>query len=111
MFPFTILETRLLVTATIFLLGAICFLLGVYILLRRGYASEIQALASSTAELGQKGMAQEVAGLVSSASELVYAVNQLVRTSTGIGAFLMLIGLGLMGASFWALQQIASIPA
>ena len=108
MYPLTVYETRLLVTLTVFVLGALCFLIGVYILLRRGYASEIRALASSTAELGQKGMAQEVAGLVSSASELVYAVNQLVRTSTGIGAFFMLIGLGLMGAAFWALQQIAA---
>ena len=106
MLPFTIFEAQFVITAVIFLLGSICFLVGIYILLRRRYTREIQSLATKTTLLGQKGISSEVSGLVTSASELVYAINQLVKTSSGIGAFLMMVGLALVGISFWALQQL-----
>ncbi len=109
MFPFTPIELKLLITAVVFIFGCMCFLIGIFILISRGYSREIRSLASHTATIGQKGIANEVTGLVSSASELVIAINQLVRTSSGIGAFLMLIGMAMVGASFWSVQQIEMI--
>ena len=91
MLPFTIFEAQFVITAVIFLLGSICFLVGIYILLRRGYTREIQSLATKTALLGQKGISSEVSGLVTSASELVYAINQLVKLLKTGGVYFILI--------------------
>ena len=57
----------------------------------RTSSSEVKALATQTARLAQKGIAEEVAGLVGNASTLVDAMDQLVRTTRGIGIFLTVL--------------------
>jgi hypothetical protein len=47
-----------------------------------------------------------VTGLVSSASELVAAINQLVRTASGIGIFLISLGLLMLAAGYWIILHI-----
>jgi hypothetical protein len=56
--------------------------------------------------LGQKGIAEEVTGLVTSASELVASLNQLVKTANGVGVFLMILGIAMMGSGYWIILQI-----
>lgn len=106
MIPLTFVDVQMLVAAAVFLLGCICFLLGAFVLVSRGYSREIRALASHTARLGQKGFADEISVLVNSASALVVSLNQLVKTASGVGIFLITLGMVLIGASYWVVTQI-----
>ncbi len=106
MVPLTLRDMQIFIAAALFIMGCLCILLGAFVLITRGYSREIRTLAVNTARLGQKGMAQEVAGLVTSASELVSSINQLVRTASGVGVFLVSLGLVMIGASYWMILQI-----
>jgi hypothetical protein len=85
-------------------------LIGVFILVARGYSKEIKSIAAYTARLGHKGIADEASGLVSSASGLIDAINQLVRTASGVGAFLIFLGMLMLTATYWIISQIEALP-
>lgn len=106
MIPLTFTDIQILIGAVVFLMGDLCILLGAFVLISRGYTKEIKRLASHSARLGQKGMAEEVASLVTSASQLVDSLNQLVRTASGAGIFLISLGMGMIAASYWIVMQI-----
>jgi hypothetical protein len=106
MIPLTFRDFQIIVAGALFLLGIAYILVGTIVLINRGYSSQVKALAAQTAQLGQKGMAQEVSGLVSSAAELVSSINQLIKTGTGVGAFLICLGLLMLGAGYWVVTQI-----
>jgi len=106
MIPLSMNDMQILISTAVFALGCMCILLGALVLVSRGYSREVRAIAVHTAKLGQKGVASEVAGLVNSASELVASINQLVRTANGIGAFLISLGLVMIVAAYWIVQQI-----
>jgi hypothetical protein len=93
----------------LFFLGFLSFIAGILILVFRTSSTEVKALATQTARLAQKGIAEEVAGLVGNASTLVDAMDQLVRTTRGIGIFLTVLGLLMMGAACWLAIQIVQI--
>ena len=106
MIPVTFTDIQIIIAAAIFLLGFVCVVFGAIVLITRGYSREVRTLAAHTARLGQKGMAQEVTGLVTSASELVASLNQLVKTANGVGVFLILLGIAMMGSGYWIILQI-----
>lgn len=106
MIPFTVVDMQIVIGAAVFVLGGMCVLLGAYVLVTRGYSRDIRALASQTARLGQKGMAEEVTGLVRSSTELVGALNHLVKTASGAGLFLITIGMVMIGSAYWVVTQI-----
>jgi hypothetical protein len=103
------MDMQMIIGATAFILGCMCVLLGIFVLMSRGYSREIRALATQSARLGRKGMAEEVTGLVNSASELVGALNSLVKTASGAGLFLIIVGIGMIAASYWIVDQIQVI--
>lgn len=109
MIPLSAIDMQMIIGATIFILGCMCVLLGIFVLVSRGYSREIRALATHSARLGRKGMAEEVTGLVNSASELVGALNSLVKTASGAGLFLIILGIGMIAASYWVVEQIQVI--
>ncbi|MCZ6529292.1 MAG: hypothetical protein O6949_03035 [Chloroflexi bacterium] len=109
MIPLSTIDMQMIIGATIFILGCMCVLLGIFVLVSRGYSREIRALATHSARLGRKGMAEEVTGLVNSASELVGALNSLVKTASGAGLFLIILGIGMIAASYWVVEQIQVI--
>ncbi|HET7010976.1 MAG TPA: hypothetical protein VFI11_09395 [Anaerolineales bacterium] len=106
MIPFTMRDMQILIAGAVFVLGCMSVLLGTYVLISRGYSKEVRALAASTARLGQKGLAEEVSGLVNSASTLVTALNELVRSANGVGLFLTMLGLMMIGAAYWVVTEI-----
>ncbi len=106
MIPLTLRDIQIVIAGSVFLLGFLCILMGVFVLISRGYSREVRALAAHTARLAQKGVAQEVSGLVTSSSQLVGAINELVRTASGIGVFLISLGLVMIVSSYWVIQQI-----
>jgi hypothetical protein len=107
MIPFSYQDMQIIIAATVFLLGCLCLVLGAFVLINRGYSKEIRALATHTARLGQKGLAEELGTLVSSTSQLVSAINSLVRTASGIGVFLIMLGLVMIAGAYWIVEQIA----
>lgn len=102
----TPLSLLLLIIISLFILGGLTFLVGIVILAFRSSSKDVKTLAVQTSRLAQKGIAEDVAGLVGNASSLMEATNQLVRTTTGVGVFLTILGIVLMGAACWLALQI-----
>jgi hypothetical protein len=99
-------EILKIIVVALFAMGAISLALGIFILFKKVMGDEIKTIAAQTAKLAQKGLAEEVAGLVGNASSLLDALNQLVRTATGVGVFLTLIGFILMVVAYYLALQI-----
>lgn len=89
------------VTLILSLLGTALTVTGIIILATRATGREVRSLTVQTSRLAQKGLAEDVAGLVGNASALIEAMNQLVRTTAGIGVFLILCGPILILLSVW----------
>ncbi|MCC7130841.1 MAG: hypothetical protein B6D39_08305 [Anaerolineae bacterium UTCFX2] len=94
---------------TLFLFGMLTSIAGILILTFRASSSEVKTIAAQTVRLAQKGLAEDVAGLVGNATNLVDAINQLVRTNRGVGIFLVVIGLVMMGIAAWLALQVYQI--
>ena len=103
---YTASELLLYIAVILFSLGGILVLAGTVVLLIRTRNKDIHTLAVQTNRLAQKGIMDGIAGLVGNASALLDATNQLVRTSTGIGVFVVIVGLILIAASILILTQI-----
>ena len=109
MIPFTVIDMQIVIGSAVFVLGCMCVLLGIFVLVTRGYSRDIRALASHTARLGQKGMAEEITGLVRSATELVGALSGLVKTASGAGMFLITLGMVMIASAYWVVTQIQTV--
>lgn len=92
MFPYTAHEFVFLLAAALAVLGVAAIIVGIVILAVRGSGRGVQTIADQTTKLAQKGVTEEISGLVGNASSLMDALNQLVRTTAGIGIFLVLFG-------------------
>jgi len=100
---FNILSAMVVV---LFLLGMASAITGIVILTTRATGRDLNTLATQTTRLAQKGLAEEVAGLVGNATSLLDAVNQLIRTAAGVGVFLTVFGVLVMGGAAWLALQI-----
>jgi hypothetical protein len=96
----------LLMIGMLFLLGMLTFIAGILTLTFRAASNDVKSLAVQTGRLAQKGMAEEVVGLVSNTTDLVGAMDQLVRTTRGIGIFLTILGLVLMAGACWLAIEV-----
>ena len=88
-----------------FLLGSITFLLGLAILMYGAWGKDLRTIADQTTQLAQKGIADEISGLVGNASTLLNTLNDVMRTSNGIGFYLTIIGALLMFLSSLVLYK------
>ncbi len=90
------------IVGVLFLVGLVTFIAGILTLtLRSASSSDVKTIATQTARLAQKGIAEDVAGLVGNASQLLDAMNQLVRTTRGVGMFLTILGMLIMAFACW----------
>ncbi|MEN4013273.1 MAG: hypothetical protein AB1453_06570 [Chloroflexota bacterium] len=97
----------LLTTAGVALaLGVLMWLIGVTLLVSRVLGGDVKRIAEQTTRLAQKGIAEEIAGLVGNASTLIESLNQMIRTTAGIGAFLVIAGMLMVAAAFGLALQI-----
>ncbi len=97
----------LLTTAGVALaLGVLMWLIGVIMLVSRVLGGDIKRIAEQTTRLAQKGIAEEIAGLVGNASTLIESLNQMIRTTAGIGVFLVIAGMLMVAAAFGLALQI-----
>jgi hypothetical protein len=102
----TLYNILLVMPIITFIVGVITLLAGILILAFRASGGEVTTLAGQTSQLAQKGLAEDVAGLVGNATSLLEAMNQMIRTTAGIGVFLTILGLLLMGVSYYYALQI-----
>jgi hypothetical protein len=109
MFNMSIPDFLLTMATGIFLIGVIALCIGIYILVSRSMGKDVTTIAQQTAKLAQKGIADDMSGLVGNASTLISELNGLIRTSAGIGVFLIFIGLILMAGSYWVVMQISAM--
>ena len=101
-------ELLLIMAFSLFVLGMLTSITGILILTTRVTSKDLRTIANQTSRLAQKGLAEEVAGLVGNASSLLDAMNQLVRTTAGVGVFLTILGLCLMCAAGWIALKLYS---
>jgi hypothetical protein len=94
--------TTLLMTMAIalFLIGLITIGIGVVILANQAFSKNIQVIANQTTKLAQKAISEDISGLVGNASALLEALNQLARSTAGIGIFLIITSLVLFAATY-----------
>jgi predicted membrane-bound dolichyl-phosphate-mannose-protein mannosyltransferase len=107
MFPLTINDFLLYMAAGLSLMGLLAMLAGIMILVTRVAGKDVRVIANQTAQLAQKGIAEDISGLVGNASSLIDALNQLVRTTSGIGIFLVVVGFLLVLFAFFLVKQIS----
>ena len=103
---FSTIEILMLMAGIFFFLGVTTAIVGIVILINRATGKEIRSMAMQTTRLAQKGLADSVAGLVGNASGLLDAINELVRTTAGVGVFLTMTGLVLMVLASFIILQI-----
>lgn len=102
----TSVEIVKVIVVVLFALGTLSLGSGIFILIKKVMGEELKMIATQTAKLVQKGLAEEVAGLVGNASSLLNALNQLVRTTTGVGVFLAIFGFILMIVAYYLAVQL-----
>jgi hypothetical protein len=95
-----------IMAATLFVLGILSVSAGMIILVSKVMGGDLKEITKQSIRLAQKGIAEDVAGLVGNASTLVDAVNQMVRTASGVGIFLVVIGFPLILFAYYLLLQV-----
>lgn len=101
MFIFSLANVMLVIVTGMAVLGAVALATGIFVLFRKVMGDELRVIASQTSRLAQKGITEEITGLVGNASALLEALNSLVKTTTGVGVFLTLIGFILMVVAYF----------
>jgi hypothetical protein len=97
----------LLVVSLLFLgIGTVSFFSGLIVILSKIMGNSIAKIALETKKIVQKGITEEVAGLVGNASILLNSINDLIKTATGVGVFLIIIGILFMTGSLYVLIQL-----
>ena len=99
-------QVYLYLAAILTIMGVISFFTGLIILIRQALNKDLKVLTEQSAQLAQKGFTEDAAGLVGNTSMLVSALSQLVKTSAGIGIFLTIMGLVLIGVAFILVNQV-----
>ena len=101
----------LIVALVLFVLGVCSLILSIIILARSAMSRNIQAIADSTTKLAEKGITDGVSGLVGNASLLISSLNDLSKSNTGIGIFLVFLSLVLFAAAYYFIKPfIAPLP-
>ncbi|MGB9639600.1 MAG: hypothetical protein ACPL4H_01730 [Anaerolineales bacterium] len=97
----------LVIIITFIVLGSISIIAGIIILITRTTSKEIKAITAQTNRLIQKGIAEEIAGLVGQASTLLNSLNDLIRSTAGVGVTLIIFGIVLnLIAAFISFQLL-----
>jgi hypothetical protein len=106
MIAMTINDVLLTMTVCIFVLGIVSLGTGIFILISRVMNEDLKVISTGTAKLASKAISDEIAGLVGNASSLINSLNELIKTTKGIGLFLVMIGVSLILIAYFLLQQI-----
>jgi uncharacterized membrane protein len=104
---FTNIDEAFMWMATIvFFIGVIVLVVGIIILAVQASGRNVKTVSESVSKLAQRGIAEDVAGLVGNASSLLSSMNEMVRSSAGIGITLIITGMLLMASAYFLFTQL-----
>lgn len=106
MFSMTVNDFLLTMACALLLCGVVILGIGVYTLIGKIMGKELRTIADQTAKIAQKGITDEISGLVGNARSLIEVLNDMVKTTAGIGIFLVVLGFLLMAAAYVLVLQI-----
>ena len=102
-----IINIKVTMAACLFVLGISSCLAGAWVVLTRRYQQVLKSISAQSAKISSKAITDiGLTPLIDAMSELVKSIDQLVRTSAGVGAFLCLAGVVLCLAGFWMLSTL-----
>jgi len=93
-------------TAVILGIGLLCLILGIIILVKQTMGKNIQSIADQTTKLAEKGITDNISGLVGNASSLISSLNDLARSNTGVGIFLVFLSIALLAGAYFLATQL-----
>ena len=96
----------LVIAGICFLFGLLTFIIGLSILIRVANGKELETIAKNTQLIAKKGIGMDVSGVVNSLSVFIGEASQIIKTKNGIGSLLLVIGLAMIGGSFWAILNL-----
>lgn len=103
-------ELQMTMATVTFLLGLVVLAISIFILTRQAIGRDIQTIAQQTAKLAEKGITENIAGLVGNASALINALHDLSKTNTGIGVFLVFLGIALLTTAYFISRNLGFTP-
>jgi len=99
-------DFQITMATVLFLIGLICLALSIFILTRQAVGRDIQTIATQTTKLAEKGITDNIAGLVGNASSLINALHDLSKSNTGIGIFLVFLGIALLTTAYFISRNL-----
>ena len=106
MFSMTVNDFLLTMASALLLSGVVILGIGVFTLIGKIMGKELRTIADQTAKLAAKGITEDVSGLVGNARSLIEVLNQMIKTTAGIGMFLVVLGFLLLGSAYALVLQI-----
>ncbi len=106
----TAFDFQITMATVLFLLGLITLAISIFILTRQAVGRNIQTIAEQTTKLAEKGITENIAGLVGNASSLINALHQLSKSNTGIGVFLVFVGIALLTTAYFISRNLGITP-
>jgi hypothetical protein len=99
-------DFQMTMATVMFILGLIVLAISIFILTRQAIGRDIQTIANQTTKLAEKGITENIAGLVGNASALINALHDLSKSNTGIGVFLVFLGLALVTTAYFISRNL-----
>lgn len=92
-------------SVALFTLGVIALSAGIWTILAREYQQALKGISAQSNRLNARSLTEiGVVPVMDASTRLIAAVNALIRTAMGVGAFLCLIGTALCLISWWMLS-------
>jgi hypothetical protein len=100
-------QIQTVMSISMFVIGVLSALSGLWIILAKEYHQTMKELSTQSIRINGRAITQDsVAPLIDSASGMVEAINQLIRTAAGVGAFLCVTGVGICVLAFWMIGKV-----
>lgn len=106
MFSMTVSDFLLTMASVLLFCGVVVMGIGILTLIGKLNGKEIRTIADQTTKIAQKGITEEISGLVGNARSLIEALEQMVKTTAGIGVFLVILGALLLLAAYLLVTRI-----
>ena len=91
-------------SVALFSLGVTALSAGIWTILAREYQQALKGISAQSNRLHARSLTEiGVVPVMDASTRLIAAVNALIRTAMGVGAFLCLIGMALCLISWWML--------
>lgn len=106
MFSMSVSEFIMTMALVLLVIGVVILGIGVYTLIKKVLGKQLNTIADQTTKIAQKGVTEEISGLVGNARSLIEVLNEMVKTATGIGIFLVVLGILLMAGAYLLVKSM-----